>query len=141
MPGEPGGSHLSESLLSQLEAAVKTGTPERRLEMLRGVTALFLGESSRLSEQQVSVFDDVLVPLIERIEAKALAQLSRSLAPVENAPIEAVRRLSHHDEISVAGPVISQSVRLSEKDLREIAGSKSQAHLLAMSGRASLQQS
>ena len=70
-----------------------------------------------------------------------LMQLSSCLAPVDNAPIEVVRRLSRHDEIAVAGPVISQSTRLSEEDLVEIAQSKSQGHLLAMSGRPALQKS
>jgi uncharacterized protein (DUF2336 family) len=128
-------------LLSQLEEAVKTGTPERRVDMLRRVTDLFLGDSQRLTEAQVAVFDDVLIQLTQRIEIKALVQLSSCLAPVDNAPIEVVRRLSRHDEIAVAGPVISQSNRLSEQDLVEIARSKSQGHLLAMSGRSSLQKS
>jgi uncharacterized protein (DUF2336 family) len=128
-------------LLSQLEEAVKAGTPERRVDMLRRVTDLFLGESQRLTEEQVAVFDDVLIHLTQRIETKALMQLSSCLAPVDNAPVEVVRSLSRHDEIAVAGPVITQSKRLSEQDLIEIAQSKGQGHLLAMSGRSSLQQS
>lgn len=131
---------LSESLVLQLEAAVSNGTPERRLEMLRGVTDFFLGEAPRLSETQVAVFDDVLIHLIERIEVRALAQLSRSLAPVDNAPIEVVRRLSRDDEISVAGPVLRQSIRLTDDDLIDIARTKSQGHLLAMSERPSLRE-
>jgi Uncharacterized protein conserved in bacteria len=131
---------FSESLLLQLEAAVSNGSPERRMEMLRGVTDFFLGESPRLSEKQVSVFDDVLIRLTERIETRALAQLSGSLAPVDNAPIEMVRRLSRHDEISVAGPVLRQSIRLTDTDLIDIARSKSQAHLLAMSERPTLRE-
>ena len=131
----------SGSLISQLENAVKNGTPERRVEMLRRVTDLFLGDSQRLTEAQVAVFDDVLIHLTQRIETKALVQLSNCLAAVDNAPIEAVRRLSRDDEVAVAAPVISRSNRLSEQDLLEIAQSKSQGHLVAMSGRSSLQQS
>lgn len=131
----------SPSIIAELEEAVTNGGPEKRLDTLRRVTDLFLGESQRLTEQQISVFDDLLIHLIQRIETKALVQLSTCLAPVDNAPIEVVRRLSRHDEIAVAGPVLSQSRRLSEQDLIEIAQSKSQGHLLAMSGRSSLQQS
>ena len=126
------------SLIVELEEAVKSGSSERRVETLRRVTGLFLDESDRLNEHQIGVFDDVLVHLIQRIENKALAQLSSSLAPVDKAPIEVVRHLARHDEIAVAGPVLTQSSRLSEGDLVEIGKSKSQAHLLAMSGRASL---
>jgi uncharacterized protein (DUF2336 family) len=128
----------SHSLMAELEVAVKNGSSEKRVETLRRLSNLFLDESDRLNEQQVGVFDDVMVHLIDRIEAKALAQLSADLAPVDNAPLEVVRRLSRHDEVTVAGPVLAESKRLSEGDLLEIAKSKSKGHLLAMSGRASL---
>ena len=75
------------SLIAELEVAVKSGTPEKRVDTLRRVTNLFLEGSDRFNEQQISVFDDVLVHLIQRIESKALVQLSKSLAPVDNAPL------------------------------------------------------
>jgi uncharacterized protein (DUF2336 family) len=128
----------SSSLMAELEVAVKIGTAEKRVETLRRVTNLFLGESDKLNEQQISVFDDVLVHLIQRIETKALVQLSSTLAPVDNAPIEVVRRLSQHDEITIAGPILTKSSRLSEQDLIKIAKSKGQGHLLAISGRSAL---
>ena len=128
----------SFSLLAELEEAVKSGSAEKRVDMLRRVTDLFLGEADRLNEQQIAVFDDVLVHLIQRIETKALGQLSTTLAPISNAPIELIRRLSRDDEITIAGPVLAQSSRLSEIDLIDIAKSKGQGHLLAISGRASL---
>jgi uncharacterized protein (DUF2336 family) len=128
----------SGSLIAELEDAVKSGSAEKRVATLRRVTSLFLNESDRLNEQQIGVFDEVLVHLIQRIEIKALVQLSSSLAPLDKAPIEVVRSLARHDEITIAGPVLTRSNRLSEKDLVEIANSKSQAHLLAMSGRSSL---
>jgi uncharacterized protein (DUF2336 family) len=126
------------SLLAELEVAVTAGTPEKRIDTLRRVTSLFLGESDRLSEQQIAVFDDVLVHLIQRIENKALVQLSETLAPIDSAPIEAVRHLARNDEITIAGPVLIRSNRLNENDLIGIAKSKGQGHLLAISGRASL---
>ena len=128
------------SLISELEDAVKNGGPEKRVETLRRLTDFFLCESDRLTEQQITVFDDILVHLVQRIETKALVQLSTSLAPVDKAPIEVIRHLSRHDEITVAGPTLTHSTRLSEQDLIEIASSKSQGHLLAMSGRAFIQE-
>ena len=125
-------------LLAELEVSVKNGTPEKRVDTLRRVTNLFLEGSDRFNEQQISVFDDILVHLIQRIESKALVQLSESLAPVDNAPIEVIRSLSRHDEITIAGPVLTQSNRLSESDLVDIAKHKGQGHMLAISGRTSL---
>ena len=126
------------SLIGELESALSSGSSEKHVDMLRRITGLFLNETDHLNEQQIGVFDDILVHLIQRIETKALVQLGTSLAPINNAPIEVIRHLSHHDEIEVAGPVLTQSSRLSEKDLIEVARSKGQGHLLAMSQRASL---
>ena len=97
-----------------------------------------LSDANQLNEEQIGVFDDVLGHLIQRIETKALAELSTRLAPVDNAPIEVIRKLARHDEISVAGPVLTESARLTEGDLIDIAQTKSQGHLLAISGRAQL---
>jgi len=125
-------------LIAELEDALKGGSSEKRVETLRRITDLFLNDADRLNEQQVRVFDDVLVHLIQRIETKALVQLSTCLAPVDNAPTEVIRHLAHDDEITVARPVLSQSKRLTEDDLIQIAETKSQGHLLAISGRGSL---
>ena len=46
--------------------------------------------------------------------------------------------LARHDEIAVAGPVLAQSVQLTDRDLVEIAGSKGQAHLGAITERTRL---
>ena len=131
---------VSESVISALELAVNSGTPDVRTKMLRQVTDLFLADADRLSDEQVKVFDDVLLLLIDRIESQALAEVSKRLAPIDNAPMEAIRRLARDDEIVVAGPVLAVSKRLSTADLTEIAGTKSQAHLLAISGREELEE-
>lgn len=128
----------STALISELEAAVGGGSSERRVAMLRQVTDLFLSDADRLNKSQIGVFDDVLTKLIERVEARTLAQLSARLSPIDNAPIEAVRQLAFHAEVAVAGPVLAKSSRLSESDLVEIATLRGQQHLLAISSRPTL---
>jgi uncharacterized protein (DUF2336 family) len=128
----------SASLITELEEAVKGGSAEKRVETLRRVTDLFLDDADRLNEQQIGVFDDVLVHLIQRIENRALVQLSGSLATVAHAPIQVIGQLARNKEILIAGPVLSQSDRLTDTDLIEIARSHGQGHLLAISGRSSL---
>lgn len=80
-------------------------------------------------------FDDVHGHLIKRIEGKALAELSRRLSPISNAPIDVVRGLARDDNIVVAEPVLTASPRLTDNDLIDIASTKTQAHLLAISAR------
>jgi len=128
------------SVFAELESAIKCGSREKRIESLRRITDLFLSDVDRFNEEQISVFDDVLCHLIKRIETKALAELSARLAPIDNAPIEVVRKLARNDNIVVAAPVLTQSGRLTKNDLIEISQTKSQAHLLAISGRANLEE-
>ncbi|HEY1153183.1 MAG TPA: DUF2336 domain-containing protein [Pseudolabrys sp.] len=129
---------VSASLIPELEDVVQNGTPARRAAMLRQVTTLFLDGAPQFADQHVTLFDDVMLCLVTQIEAQVLAELSRSLAPVANAPAGVVRRLAHDDNIAVAGPVLKLSPQLDEPDLKFIAETKSQAHLLALSGRDSL---
>ena len=132
---------VSGSLIAELEDAIQGGSRDRRVETLRRVTDLFLCDADRFNDQQIEVFDEVLGRLIRNIEEKALAELSRRLGPIKNAPVEVLRKLARDDNITVAEPVLTQSPRLSSDDLVEIANSKSQAHLLAISGRERLEMS
>jgi uncharacterized protein (DUF2336 family) len=125
-----------QSLIGELEDAIQSGSKDKRVDTLRRITDLFVADADRLNDQQIEVFDDVLGHLIKRIEGKALAELSRRIGPINNAPTEIVRRLARDDDIAVAEPILAQSARLSDKDLIEIAGSQTPAHLLAISGRA-----
>jgi uncharacterized protein (DUF2336 family) len=127
-----------KSVLAELEDAISSGSTEKRVDTLRRITDLFLCDADRFSEVQIKLFDDVLCHLIKRIEIKVLAELSTRLAPIENSPPELIRELARDDNILVAGPVLTQSVRLSAEDLIEIIQTRSQAHLLAISGRCEL---
>ena len=126
------------NLITELDAAVKVGSPERGDQILKQVTSLFLSNVDRLGESQISVLDDVLVRLIERAEAKSLAQLSEGLSRTELAPRETMRKLASHNDPSVATPVLRNFSRVAEKDLIEIAKTLSQQHLLAISERKTL---
>ena len=126
------------SLIPELEEIVQHGSPRRREQALRRITTLFLDGASLFNQDHVRLFDDVFNRLIDEIETKARAELSHHLAPLGNAPGELISRLAHDDDILVAGPVLRQSRRLAELDLLEIAETKSQAHLLAISGRSGI---
>ena len=81
-----------------------------------------------------ALFDQIIGVLIEDIEGKALAELSIRLAPVPNAPPGVVVKLARNDDIAVAGPMLKQA-SIPEPELKFIAETKSQTHLLAMSVR------
>jgi uncharacterized protein (DUF2336 family) len=126
------------SLIPELEEVVQHGSRQKRTETLQRITALFVNGAGSFNDEHVDVFDEVFGLLIEEIENKARAELSNCLAPVSNAPVKVLRRLAHDDDIAVAGPVLKQAIRLAEADLIDLAETKSQAHLHAISGRRAL---
>jgi uncharacterized protein (DUF2336 family) len=126
------------SLIEELENAVRSGSTESRVNTLRRITDLFLHDANRLNEDQIAVFDDVLCHLAAKIETTALVELGTRLAPVDVAPVGVIKRLAHDDDIAVAAPVLTGSKRLTASDLVEVVQTKGQAHLLAISQRATL---
>ncbi len=132
------------SIVDEVETALSAGSAEKRLETIKRVTDLFLSSAGAYKSEQIELFDEVLERLIKTIEIWAiadvsariaLAELSAQLAPVSQAPPSVVRRLARNDEISVAGPVLKESARLSPEDLIEVAQTKGEQHLLAIAGR------
>src|SRR5580704_1783057 len=123
------------SLIPELEEVIQHGTRKKRADALERITILFLDSANRFGDDQIDLFDDVFGLLIEEIETKSRAELSNRLAPVENAPVKVLRTLANDDDISVAGPVLKLAPRLPETDLLDVARTKSQAHLRAISSR------
>ncbi|MHB0772749.1 DUF2336 domain-containing protein [Bradyrhizobium sp. 5.13L] len=125
----------SENLLEELQASLAHGTVARRVETLRRVTDLFVGNAVDYSDDHIRVFDDVFQCLIGQIETSARALLAERLAPIAAAPPKIIRTLALDETIEISGPVLSKSERLDEATLIEIARTRSQAHLKAISVR------
>ena len=137
-------ANAARSIADEVEAAINVGPSGKSLETVKRVTELFLLSAGSFNSEQIELFDNVLERLIKTIEIRAiadvsariaLAEMSEQLAPIAQAPPSVIRRLARHDEISVARPVLAESARLSTEDLVEIAETKGEQHLLAISGR------
>ena len=136
--------NAASSIVDEVETAINAGSAEKRLETIKRVTDLFLASAGSFDSEQINLFDVVLERLVKTIEIRAiaevsariaLAEMSSQLAPIAQSPPSVVRRLAKNDEIAVAGPVLAESARLSTADLVEIAETKGEQHLLAVSGR------
>ncbi len=125
-------------VIEDLERVVASGSSQTRMDIMRRVTDLFLSAPTKLTEEQVSLFDDVIARLIGRLELRALAELSERLSPSAYAPPQIMRRLAANDLIAVAGPVLARSNCLTDEALAEIAASKSQSHLSKIAERREL---
>ena len=128
----------SAHIVDELESALRAGSTERRIEVLRQLTDLFVSTASTLNPDHVELFDQVMDRLVHEIEDLAIAELSLRLAPVSNAPSNIVRRLAWDDNIAISGPVLAKSERLSDDDLVELSRTKGQAHLAQIAGRPKL---
>ena len=132
------------SIADEIEAAIGGGSTAKCIETAKRVTDLFLVSAGQFSGEQIKLFDNVLERLVKAIEQRAiadiaarmaLAEMSAQLAPIAQAPPSVIRQLAKNDEISIAAPVLQESARLGDDDLIEIAQTKSEQHLLAVSGR------
>ncbi|CCD90408.1 conserved hypothetical protein [Bradyrhizobium sp. ORS 375] len=137
------------SIADEVQAAIATGSAERCSGVAERVASLFIASAGNMDVEQHALFADVFERLVNTIELRALAdvgarialaELSAQLAPVPQTPVSVIRRLAHHDDIAVAGPVLSESPRLSNDDLIEIANTRGEKHLVAIAGRWWLQE-
>jgi uncharacterized protein (DUF2336 family) len=142
-------SHANLSVADEVEAAIAAGSAEKCAETAERVTALFLASAGSYSDEQIDLFGNVFERLVNTIELRAiadvsariaLAELSSQLAPVPQAPASIIRHLAQHEDITIASPVLTESPRLSNDDLIEIAKAKSEKHLIAIAGRWWLQE-
>ncbi len=94
--------------------------------------------ADKYSDEQISIFDDVISRLIAKMDQRALRELSARLADVANPPKSVVTQLSVSDDITISGPALEKSEGISDEALVSIATSKSQKHLKAIAGRPKL---
>lgn len=138
VPVAEGTMNILGSFVGEMEEAVASGDPIRRVETLRRMTDLFIEQSPHLKEMHVEVFDEVILRLARDLEFKARIELSDRMADVANAPRQVVRDLAFDQDILVAGPILERSKRLDEEDLVKIAKDRGQDHLFALSQRTTL---
>jgi uncharacterized protein (DUF2336 family) len=126
------------TVLAELEHAIEQGSSQQRAQMLMQVAELFIRDSARYSDDEISLFDDIITRLTAEIEVSVRSLLAQRLAPLAKAPANIMRMLASDDDIKVASPVLTQSECIDEAILVQSARSKSQEHLLAISRRRTL---
>jgi hypothetical protein len=126
------------SFLRELDEAVSRGTPESRMRALWHTTDLMI--AGRYSDDEIWTFGAVVGRLADEIEVAARAQLAKRLARFDRAPVNIIHKLAFDDDIEVAGPVLRESERLEPYALVANVCTKSQTHMLAISERASIEE-
>ena len=124
------------SPLLELISLAHEPSSQRRRELLRRVTDLFLSAPAR-APTEAQAFDAVFCTLAKEVELEVRAELSARFSDAPSAPTELAARLAR-DCIEVALPILSNARLLGEADLLDIARTRGQEHLRVVSGRPGL---
>jgi len=110
---------------------------DKRRELLREVTDLFLGSPDSYNEREVGHFTDIMMRVARAMETKVRQELAERMAKEASAPHDLVTMLAN-DAIEVARPILLHSVVLEDGDLLDVIRRHGQEHMQAISGRAQI---
>ncbi|GGB35865.1 hypothetical protein GCM10011316_05010 [Roseibium aquae] len=106
----------------------------RRAELARHVATLFALTSDRCSDEQVDIYDSVLIRLVDMVEAEVRKYVAEQMCGLRRGPEETIRKLAM-DQIEVAEPILKKSTVLRDADLVDIAQTQGNAHRFAIAQR------
>jgi uncharacterized protein (DUF2336 family) len=127
----------TQSLIDELTASCADVDLGRRATILARLTNLFISGRAAYDEQQIALFDDVLIRLSEQVEIVARTRLSERLAAISDPPCGIIRALAKDQNIAVALPVLTDC-ELDDGTLTEVAKTNGQCHLEAIARRTSV---
>lgn len=122
------------SRLKQLIAVAKEGSSEKRRDLLREITDVFMAAPDRYTSSEMQHFDVILSKVTQSVETALRREIAEKLADVATAPKGLIRQLAH-DEISVAEPVLKRSQALTEEDLIRVIRQRGPEHMKAITKR------
>ena len=113
--------------------AEETSSDKRR-ELLRQATDVFLAEGRSMSPADMATLDEVVQSVASDLSAEVRAELSRkiSAAPI---PFTRTARKLAMDNIEIARPVLEYSRALTQDDLLDVIAQKSSDHMMAVTRR------
>jgi uncharacterized protein (DUF2336 family) len=120
--------------LRRLVDLAKEPSSEKRRELLREVTDLFLEKPGAHSEDEATHFGEIIGRVASEMDTAVRKHLSERLAGVPQAPRGLIAQLAN-DAIEVAKPVLMKNLALTDTDLVAIAKLHGQEHLKALSAR------
>lgn len=124
----------SPNRVSSLLALARETSSDKRRQLLREITDVFMEDPDAHSKGENEQFGDVMARLVHDVEMEVRRDLANRLATIPNAPHALITQLAD-DQIEVAQPVLMNSPVLKDHDLVALAESKGQDHLKALSQR------
>lgn len=122
-------------VIAEFKGVLDSVSAPRHTAIFSQVLDLFLLHAEHYSQEQLALFDDVLVYLMSKASRQTLADLSSRLASINNAPRRVVALLGCHPDISVSAPILEHSFALTDASLAEIAKHAAPQQLMLISAR------
>ena len=117
-------------MAEDLSSAPPRPAPPRARDLLtRRLADIVCLPSSQIAPQERWMVADVLDELLRSADVQLRIKVAKRLAQQHEAPRGLLRRLAH-DQFEVAGPILRQSLLLSDFDMMDIAQSGSVPHKL-----------
>ena len=134
------GATVGVSKLKQLIDVARDGATEKRRDLLREITDVFMAAPDRYTSSEMQHFDVILSKVTESVEVALRREIAEKLADIPKAPRNLIRQLAH-DEISVAEPILERSSALTEEDLVRVIRQRGNDHMKAITRRTSVPES
>lgn len=126
------------SHLQNLIDLAKEPSSEKRRELLRSLTEMFLDAAPIYTDAERSHFGAILSRVAADMDAAVRRQLARQFANVPSAPYDLIRNLATDEDFSVARDVLLKSTVLRDDDLIAIARHSAQDKLEVIAARHSV---
>ncbi len=126
------------TMFDRLIALSQEKSTDKRGDLLVWISELFTEGADTYTDAETKLFGDILCRLVDQVSVDVRAQFSEQMAPLSCTPHAVAMRLATDEALSVSAVMLEQSVVLTDADLRVIAGSFDQGHLLALTRRKGL---
>jgi len=107
---------------------------DKRRELLRRATEMFIVSDEALSAQDSALLDEVVQAMTAELSASMRADLARKVASSGHLLNRSARTLAM-DDIEIARPVLESSSALTERDLLDVVEQKTGDHMMAITRR------
>lgn len=125
-------------MLNELTQIAAERSPEKRVELLRRVTDLYIDGLGQHTDAENYLFDDIMTKIVDRIPREDKIHTAVHLSALPDAPRGTMVRLAKDEDFDVARPVLQGSTALTDDDLVRLAASIPSHHLTAIAARSTL---
>ncbi|HWA29989.1 MAG TPA: DUF2336 domain-containing protein [Rhizomicrobium sp.] len=124
----------ANSNFALLKDFVQESSSDKRRELLRQATDVFLSEGRAISGDEMAALDEIVQSVAADLSHEVRAELSRKISTAPLAFNRTALRLAM-DDIEIARPVLERSRALTEGDLIKVIEQKSSDHMMAVTRR------